>query len=261
MSAPLYPPSRPQSVGEVLDSGFRIFTVTLVRCLPYGLLSMLAGQLVNLFDIVTGQPLGEFGNGDPFWFVWYAAGAIIALGLWSAMMLRQSAIAAGRPTRMRAELREAFTRLPLVLASLIVWIVGTAIGLVLLVIPGIYLSVALPFAWPAVIVRRMGLGESIRYSLRLSRRNWWRTGAVFTVGFVVLFVFYAVGLVFALLIAPVVGAVDLAVVTAIATAVFASMGAFAGPFLCALMIATFGDLQVRAEGSDLERRIAATANG
>jgi membrane-anchored glycerophosphoryl diester phosphodiesterase (GDPDase) len=161
---------------------------------------------------------------------------------------------------MRAELREAFVRLPWVLAILVTWVVGVALGLVLLVLPGLYLAVALPFAWPALILRKMRIHESIRYSARLSRRNWWRTALIFTVGFVVLFVFYAVGLVFALLLAPVIGAVDLAVVTAVATAVFASMGAFAGPFLCALMIATFGDLQVRMEGSDLERRIAAATH-
>jgi hypothetical protein len=221
---------------------------------------MLAGQLVNVYEIATGQPAGLFGNGDPLWWVFYVLGAIIALGLWSALMLRQSAIAAGQPTSMRAELREAFLKLPWVLAILITWIVGVGLGLVLLVIPGLYLAVALPFAWPALVLRRMRFPESILYSVRVSRRSWWRTALIFTVGFVVLFVFYAVGLVFALLLAPVIGAVDLAVVTAVATAVFASMGAFAGPFLCALLIATFGDLQVRTEGSDLERRIAAATN-
>ena len=36
MPQPLYPPAGPQSIGQVLDAGFRIFQVSLVRCLLYG---------------------------------------------------------------------------------------------------------------------------------------------------------------------------------------------------------------------------------
>jgi hypothetical protein len=222
---------------------------------------MLGGQLANIYDIVTGRPLGRFGDGDPVWWVLYAIGVIFTLSVWNALMVRQSAIAAGQPTSVAQEVRVALRRLPLVLALLVVWIVAIAVGLALLVVPGLYLSVALVFAWPAVVLKPMGLAESIRYSLRLSRRNWWRTTFIFTVALAVLFVFCAVGLVFALVAAPVAGAADVAVVTAISTTVLAAMGAFAEPFLCALLLATFGDLQVRTEGIDLERRIAATANG
>lgn len=261
MSAPLYPPTRPRSIGEVLDAGFRIFNVSWVRCLPYGVLAMLGGQLANLYDIVTGRPLGRFGDGDPVWWVLYAIGAIFTLGVWNALMVRQSAIAAGQPTSVRQEARIALKRLPVVVALLILWLVAIAVGLAVLVIPGLYLSVALVFAWPALVLQEMSVGEAMRYSLRLSRRNWWRVTFIFTVALAVLFVFCAVGLVFALIAAPVAGSADVAVVTAISTTVLAAMGAFAEPFLCALLLATFGDLQVRTEGTDLERRIAAASNG
>jgi hypothetical protein len=48
----LYPPSRPQSVGEVLDSAFRIYSTTLLRCLPYSFASVILGQLLSLFDVL-----------------------------------------------------------------------------------------------------------------------------------------------------------------------------------------------------------------
>lgn len=260
MSAPLYPPPRPQSVGEVLDTGFRIFNVSLVQCLPYGVLAMIAGQLANVYDIVTGRPVGNFGKGDPVWWLLYALGLLITLGLWNALMLRQSAIAAGKPTSVSEELRGALNQVPWAVALMVFWIFAIAVGLMLLVLPGLYLAVALVFAWPALVLKSMPLNESIRYSLKLSRHNWWRITFVFTVSLAVLFVFCAVGIVFALIAAPVAGAADVAVVTAITTTVLAAMGAFAGPFLCALLLATFGDLQVRTEGTDLERRIAAAAN-
>jgi len=41
----LYPPEGPQTVAQVLDSGFRVFKASLVRCLLFGAIAMIAGQL------------------------------------------------------------------------------------------------------------------------------------------------------------------------------------------------------------------------
>ena len=53
----LYPPARPQSVGEVLDLAFRIFGATLLKCLPFAALAVIAGQLPNAYTLSSGQPL------------------------------------------------------------------------------------------------------------------------------------------------------------------------------------------------------------
>jgi membrane-anchored glycerophosphoryl diester phosphodiesterase (GDPDase) len=169
-------------------------------------------------------------------------------------------MASGKPTPWREELRIAARRLPIVVLLMVFWIVATALGLALLVIPGVYLSVALVFAWPALVLKPMSLSESVRYSLRLTRRNFWRVSTIFSVAIVVLFVFYAVGLVFALLAAPVVGVADLAVATAISTRVLAVMGVFAQPFMCAVLIATYADLQARADATPAAQSVAAPAN-
>jgi hypothetical protein len=221
---------------------------------------MIAGQLASIYEIAAGRPLYLFGGGDPLWWVLYAIGVILSLGLWNAMMLRQLAIAAGQATSTSQEIKAAIQRLPMVAALLIFWLAATALGFALLIIPGLYLSVALVFAWPALVLKPMSLTEAIRYSLQLARRNWWRTTMVFTVAITVLFVFYAVGLVFALIAAPVVGVADVAVATSIATRVIAIMGVFAAPFLCALLLAMYADLQVRKEAADIARPVAASAN-
>ena len=52
MAYALYPPSRPQSVGEVLDSAFRIYSATLLRCLPYSFASVILGQLLSVYDVL-----------------------------------------------------------------------------------------------------------------------------------------------------------------------------------------------------------------
>jgi membrane-anchored glycerophosphoryl diester phosphodiesterase (GDPDase) len=107
----------------------------------------------------------------------------------------------------------------------------------------------------------LSLREAIRYSLQLARRNWWRTTIVFSVAIAVLFVFYAVGLVFALFATMAVGVADVAVASSVALRVIATMGAFAEPFLCALLLAIYADVQVRKESAESAQSVAATANG
>src|SRR5947208_2524324 len=51
----LYPPPRPQSVGEILDSAFRIFRATLLQCLPYATVAVIASQLPNIYYLASGR--------------------------------------------------------------------------------------------------------------------------------------------------------------------------------------------------------------
>ena len=88
MSAAFYPPDRPLTVGEVLDLAFRIFKVTLVRGLPYGIWAMLAGQLANIYELVRGVAAGpheSFGGGRLIWLALYLAGILLTLVAWSGL--------------------------------------------------------------------------------------------------------------------------------------------------------------------------------
>ncbi len=99
-----YPPTRPQSIGEVLDTGFRIFQSTLLPSLPYGVLWVIAMQLASIHDLAAGRPLRSFAAADLTWWLWYGLGIMLALCLWTAMILRQSALASGTATSVRTEL-------------------------------------------------------------------------------------------------------------------------------------------------------------
>ena len=81
MPSVLYPPPRPLAIGEVLDSAFAIFKATLIKCLPYGLLAMVAGQLQSIYDVATGRPLGSH---DPGWWLCFGLGTLAMITLWSA---------------------------------------------------------------------------------------------------------------------------------------------------------------------------------
>jgi hypothetical protein len=258
MSAPrLYPPSRPQSIGEVLDSGFRIFQSTLLPCLPYGVAWVIVGQLASIHDLVAGRPPRAFGGSDPIWWLWYALGLLLTLILWSALILRQSALASGGASSMRGELRITLARLPQLLVLALSGVAAWAVGLALLVVPGLYLTVAFLFAVPALFARSRGPLDALAYCVRLLYGNWWRTAFILTIAAVVTLALYLVLAATALLAFTAGGIADVAMITALSRAAGIAMGAVIAPFACAMILATFGELRARREGLDLAGRLGA----
>jgi hypothetical protein len=252
----LYPPSRPQSIGEVLDTGFRIFQSTLLPCLPYGVVWVIVGQLANLHDLATGRPLRVFGGADPIWWLWSLIGAVLTLTVWSSLILRQSALASGAASSMGAELRTALARLPQLVALMVMGAAACMVGLLLFVVTGLYLIVAFAFATPAMLARRLGPLDALRYCARLVYGNWWRTTFILIIAIVVILALYTVLVTVTVLVFGAGGIADVAVVTAVSRAAGIALGAVIAPLACAMILATFGELRARREGVDLEGRIA-----
>src|SRR5579871_6425923 len=97
----LYPPSRPQSVGEILDCTFRIFGATLLKCLPYAIAGVILGQLPNLYDLFKNGTSHRdrasrlaLVHDRTFWLT-YAVGLLLAMFFANAVALRQFALARG----------------------------------------------------------------------------------------------------------------------------------------------------------------------
>ena len=281
---PLYPPAGPQSIGQALDSGFRIFQVSLVKCLLYGAVSMIAGQLPNIYFIAIGRPLRAFGGGDPLWAALYCVGAVIMLVMYAALLFRQHGIAAGQRLGTRVELSMAVRKLPaylaLIVLSVLVMLIGPAlVGLVggvfgafasqnyavificglIGALPFVYVATPLAFGPPALLLDGKGPIRAIDYVLRLIRGNWWRATAIFTVAVILVIVFYGVAMVIIGMVLPLAGATDVATVTAATGVVYVVLGSIGLPFLSAVLLATYGDLKVRKEGVDLEKRVASIA--
>jgi hypothetical protein len=98
------------------------------------------------------------------------------------------------------------------------------------------------------------------YSFRLVSGNWWRLSTIYTVGIVMLLVFYVLSGVLAMaVVVPFAGAADLAVLTAVSAVVVVALGAVGTPFYSALALVVFGDLRARREALEVERRMAAAA--
>ena len=277
--SPLYPPSRPMPISQVLDSSFRLFKASVVRCLAFGPLWIIVGQAPNIYHLAIGRPRQAFGGSDPIWWALYLVGALGSIAISAALVTHQRDIVSGVASKATLKMAEAVRRLPAIVGLTIgvMLIIATPLGLVMLgvyqgefalqglgmvVIFGAlavyitYVGLALSLAWSALLLDGMSPVASMRYSLNLVRGNWWRTMVIFTVAFVVVFVIY---LVMATVVFPIAGAMDIAIVTAVTEVLIVALSALVAPYFSATMLALYGDLRARKEGTDLEQRISAAA--
>jgi hypothetical protein len=271
MSFVLYPPARPQSIGEVIDTAFRIFKVTLLRSLPYSVLTTVAGQLQNIYLIVSGRTLHRFANTDPAWWLLYLLGAFIGAIFINAILIRQAATASGSASMGSAALVEGLRKTPaaIVMGLLVVLFVGVCFAPILAVprsyhslsffalcIPALYVGVFFLCSWPALLIGRKSIIGSLRYSANLIRGNWWRTVMIYTVAVTMIIVLSVTAGMIVGVLAAFGAARDLAVTTAVSAVMVVASGAVYMPFITAMTLSLYGDLQARREGTDLERRLA-----
>lgn len=255
----LYPPLKPRSFAELLDAVLQIFRLSLLKCLPYATLAIIAGQLSTLYYLWRGR-VPVLDTNDPVGVTIYGVGTLIFVMLAMTILLRQSTIAAGRPVAGSADLVDTLRRAPGIVA--ISLLAGAAVavlmipalalappyrtaGIIVMLAPAIYVWIALSFALPALILARKGVLASIAYSFRLVRGNWWRVTAMYCVGVGVILTLWT-------LVAAVVtmamsddGTDDAALTRAVSSAAILAVFAIGLTFYSALTLALFGDLEVR----------------
>jgi hypothetical protein len=282
----LYPPSRPQSVGEILDSGFRIFGATLAKCWPYAAGAMLIGQLPAIYAVTTHRAALEkallFDPRDRLGWLLLAVAIVGAVTLTNALILRQYELVSGKPLAGSAlgigarrvggmlligllvALAACACALPIGLAAgavagllsgLSAPLIGATVVIVAL-LPASWLFVRWMYAGWGYLLTERGAIESLRYSWRLTRGSFWRLTVILSVALVLLLVVYLLSFVITGVTSVLFGYRDVAVVTAAGTVVVILVRVVVSPFYTALALATYGDLAVRKEGADLAQRIA-----
>jgi hypothetical protein len=272
-----YPPQRQLSVGEVLDLTFRIYRATVGKCLLFAGFGVIAGQLASIYTLARGRPLLKATTvqdlivqlRDPELWALYVVGGVVSALLYAAVLLRQRAMIGDGA--IGGEIAAAARRLPAIIGlGVLVMLGGVALFLPALVTSGAlrallvlaaiialcYGIVAVSCAQTTLIIDGAGPAASLARSWRLTSGSFWRLSVIYTVGFIILVVLYMVAAAIAGFVAGALGRGDFAIATAFADVVVVALGAFATPFYGALWLAVLGDLKVRKEGADLERRIS-----
>ena len=252
-------PNAPQSIGGVLDSGFKMYRESLSQAYLLAAIAALVTAPVNLFQsyFIANGVTGLIGTRG----LLVIAAALLAVVFYAALIARIDAVARGAPLSLGQALSLGLQRMGTMVLSGLLTIIVVAIGLCLLIIPGFIFMIWLVFAPFAVVLERRGPLESLSYSHSIVRGHWWRTAVLLTIIGIVLMVVYmifAVGISIAVISDPVAAAAGQVpwYVTLILGPV---LSALILPLTYALMLAIFYDLRLRYEGGDLAARIAATA--
>ena len=178
----------------------------------------------------------------------FAAAALAIAACFKAI----SAAYLGEHAGVAESLRYAVGRLlPLIVAYILVVII-VVIGLVALIIPGIWLAVKLSMVFPAVVFERTGPFAAIGRSWSLTNGSWWRIFGTLLVVFLITFVLQIVlgGVVGGLLAAA--DSVSELTAAIVLTLVNLLALALTYPLWASVTSVVYYDLRVRNEGFDLQ---------
>ena len=250
----------PQTIGGVLDGGFRLFRACFSRVFWLAAIAALITAPFNLLgpyfqrNPPTAGVVASVGCG-------LLVGVVLIIVIYGALIARIDSVARAAPLSVGEALAIGLHRLPAMFVSGLLTGLVVGVGLILLLIPGFIFMIWFVFAPTAVIIERLGPLDGMSYSRALVRGHWWRTAALLTIVGIILMVVYfllVIGLSIFLITNP----------SAIANGeapwylqfvLGPVLSALVAPLSYALVLSIYYDLKARLEGGDLAARIAATA--
>jgi hypothetical protein len=251
------PVTTPQSIGGVLDNGFRLYRASLRKVVVLAYLGGLVAQFPAMFVPLDPTALG--GPMPPLFYVVWLVTMVISLIVAVAVIATLSAVMHGRELPIAEAVRVGGRKVLPFLVSSVLYAFAVTFGLLLLVVPGVLFGVSLAFCMVAVVVDDAGPLASFRQSHRLVRGNWWRTLVLLSVVLAVLLVFYVL-LGFVAAMAVLFGAGGQSIVVRVLDLILTpALGALVTPLFYAMYLAIYEDLKLRRSGADLEQRLSAPA--
>src|SRR5215211_6695711 len=243
---------RPMRIGEILGTAFRLYrrhwrtllTIAAVVVVPITLLHYLLGDLVRTQGESTRDGVVETAT----WAAGIAgllaalAGILMYLVLTGAITRAVAAEVAGQDPSVEQSYRFGFHRLGSVLLVSVLVGLATIGGLILFIIPGIYIGVRLAVSVEALVVEGRRGTQAMGRSWELVGGHWWHAfGALVVAGLLT-------GVVNELITAPFGGTSWFvqAVAAAVATVITLPYGVLVGVLL-------YLDLRARKEQLNLER--------
>lgn len=248
----------PRGIGQVLDSVFKLTRLAFSRVLPLAALSGLASAVPFVYFMTIGAlddpaVLATLEVSPAYWIATLVMIPVNFL-IYGAALIRIESIAQGRDVGLGAAVREMAPRIVPVIVASICFMLVVALGLVLLVVPGLIVMVSMYMFLPAILLDGKGPVESLGYSHRLVWGNWWRITAIVTVAIIIMYLIFVVaGLAIGVFIGM--GNTDVATmfISQMIATVVASLLVF--PYFLALYVETYREVKMRKSGGDLAARI------
>ncbi|MEM1186887.1 MAG: hypothetical protein AAGI72_00085 [Pseudomonadota bacterium] len=249
------PQSAPLSIAGVLDQGFKLLKASFGRVIGLSLFSAFVSSLPSVVVQVAAGAENPSSTIIQVAGILALAGALISLPVFGAIVCQIDAIMKNETLSIMGSLGKAMKRLIPFLLCGILYILAIAGGFVLLIVPGLIVSLSMIFGVYMVLTDGLGPLASLKVSHRLVWGNWWRTATVITVAMLITVTAYTLPLFIAGLVSiPASGEGVFWVVEALVLPIVAGV---VSPVAYALFMAQLQDLKLRKSGEDLSDRLDA----
>ncbi len=257
-------PTAPRSIGGVIDDAISLYRASFRGWLVPSIIgaAFSAGAGVWLALKVGLEPTPQ--QMLAIWktpTIWGAYAVMFVSGIWTylAVIIAIVRTARGEDAGPAATLAAALKVLvPAILGSILFGF-GWTIGLVLLVIPGIYIAGRWIYWMVAMIDEGSSAPAGLARSWKLSKGFWWRgVSIVFIACLIMVVLFMAVSFTVGFVVAF--GRPDRVATVILTQAIGGAFGIFMTPAIPCALVAAYYDLQLRREGGDLAGRLSGLAS-
>jgi len=249
--------SEPQTIGRVLDSGFKLFVNAFTGVFPLSLAAAAVIAAPNIANVLMNGPeQAESPVPAANVLVLFLVALPIYMILIAAVVYRLGAAAELHEASAGQSLARGVRCVLSLIGAAILYFLAMAGGLILLIIPGIILSLSLSFGFFAIVLEGESALGGLKRSHRLVWGNWWRTLTVVSVPVVIVMILYlGLGIAFGATLVMSDGKPSSDVLIT-ANLIEAAIGGITAPLIYSIMIAQYHDLKLRKEGHDLAARLA-----
>jgi hypothetical protein len=186
MPSPLPVPSPNAGVSELLAAGTRLFRLALPKCLPVAMVAALISQAPGLLLEAQGVQLKilEPPTEPKFWLE-YGIALVLVILLFTLVTVRQWALMRGTAPDLRREIGQILARMPVLLPASLLALLAYCVGIILFVVPGIYLLVCFAVLPSVVMFEDHSVLGALKRSIHLMHPRWVQKFAVFVIGFLI----------------------------------------------------------------------------
>lgn len=258
-------PTAPRTIGGVLDDAITLYRRSIGKVWPLTLAAAVVVAVPAIFmrlqlaGVQTQGPQAALAAmQSPTYWLSYLAIMLIYIVVYGALLLALDGYARGGTLAVGDALQGGLKLLPRMLVVSILFMIIVMVGMVLFIIPGIYLWGIFQLAFVALVVEQSGAFDSFGISRRLIKGHWWRSVTIIGVAFIIVLVFsLIVGLANGVTVA-LFGIGSWAAV-AVQTILGGALNIVLIPLFPCFLLAMYYDLKLRHEGGDLSARVDALA--